>query len=446
MLPRSGRLDNCSICGREAGRRPFRHPRAEPGCCPLVGLRKPRGIDPQRRHSATAVPQPTGDRADIHAGRDELRGRVVAQVVQVRLDAKPPREPAVALRHRTRHQVLTPVNRRREDERLAAQLEPQRRGAPPAPVPVLRQDRDGLGVERDTSLLVGLGVLLLADRAVLRDRPAQREHACREVHVRPPQRTQLATPRAGRHRQPDQCAPVGVLPRLLDDPGDLLRSRRPRVGPRRRRRRRLRDRVHAYPPPAHALRVGAAEQEVDVADRRGGQRLALVRVAALVAHVFPGRPVVGPPPVGAVRAAAAQLGVEGVQHLGVHPAGLQTPDERPDVLLQVARVHAMGGAADVERLQMAVEQLVEGRVRARVPALVDLVEQPGPRGLGLAGRLRARRDDLHEHVALARDRILTGVDTDAQGAAGQLVDGSALAAAAGLGPCHETTLARFGVT
>jgi hypothetical protein len=70
-------------------------------------------------------------------------------------------------------------------------------------------------------------------------------------------------------------------------------------------------------------------------------------------------------------------------------------------------------AADVERLQVPVEQLVDGRIRARVAALVDLVEHPRPGLLGELRRLRSRRDDFHEGMAPAGERVLAGVDADA---------------------------------
>jgi hypothetical protein len=84
-----------------------------------------------------------------------------------------------------------------------------------------------------------------------------------------------------------------------------------------------------------------------------------------------------------------------------------------------------------------VEQLVERGARARVPPLVDLAEQSHARGLDKCGGLRAGRDHLDEVVALAREWVRTGVD--AQGTAGQLVDGAAGASPPRLGPCHDAS-------
>jgi hypothetical protein len=148
-----------------------------------------------------------------------------------------------------------------------------------------------------------------------------------------------------------------------------------RVGLRRRLRRRIDelDRVDRDPPPAHTPRVGAVEHEVDVPDRGRRQRAAGVRTAPVVALVITRRPMVGPARSRAVVTAPPELGVERVERLGAYGAGLRLAEERSDVFLQVPGVHPVRRPADVERLQIPVEQLVERRARARAPLLVDLV-------------------------------------------------------------------------
>ena len=93
------------------------------------------------------------------------------------------------------------------------------------------------------------------------------------------------------------------------------------------------------------------------------------------------------PPAAAVDPAAAQLGVERVERLDAQRAGLLLAQERTNVLLQVLRVHGVRRGTDVERLQVPVEQLVQRRVRARVPTFVDLAGEPAHRLLGLGAAL-----------------------------------------------------------
>ena len=95
-------------------------PGRQPGGRPPVGLREPGRVHPQRRHPAAALPEATSDGADVDARGDQLGRGVMAQVVQVGVDPQPPDEPAVPLRHRRREEVLRPVGREREDERVAA--------------------------------------------------------------------------------------------------------------------------------------------------------------------------------------------------------------------------------------------------------------------------------------------------------------------------------------
>jgi hypothetical protein len=74
-----------------------------------------------------------------------------------------------------------------------------------------------------------------------------------------------------------------------------------------------------------------------------------------------------------------------------------------------------------------VEELVDRRLRPRVPALVKLAQQPPARLLSLRCGSRARRDDPDKVVTLACHRVGAGVDPHPVGAARQPVDGAALA-------------------
>lgn len=67
---------------------------------PLVRLRHPCRVDPERGHTAPTVPEPAGNGPHVDAGCDELGRGVVPQAMQVRVDVEPLREPAVPLRHR----------------------------------------------------------------------------------------------------------------------------------------------------------------------------------------------------------------------------------------------------------------------------------------------------------------------------------------------------------
>jgi hypothetical protein len=148
--------------------------------------------------------------------------------------------------------------------------------------------------------------------------------------------------------------------------------------------------------------------------------------------------------------AAPELGVERVELVRAQRAGLLAADERPDVLVQVPLVHQVRAGADVDHLEVAIQQLVHRGRGPRVPTLVDLVDHPCPSGLSLSDRLRPRRDDLRQPVPLSRDGVVAGVHTHAKSAIGHPVDASSHPLAPG--PCrrHEVTVGpfrvRFGVT
>jgi len=89
------------------------------GDSPDHGLGNERGVDAQGRRAATGMAQSTGNGADVDAGRDEFGRRVVAEAVQVRVDAEPLRQPAVPLGHRVRPCPLRAVGRGGEHEPVA---------------------------------------------------------------------------------------------------------------------------------------------------------------------------------------------------------------------------------------------------------------------------------------------------------------------------------------
>jgi hypothetical protein len=92
--------------------------------------------------------------------------------------------------------------------------------------------------------------------------------------------------------------------------------------------------------------------------------------------------------------AAAQLRVEPVQDVGVDPGQRQMPEGGTDVQPDDPLVPDPGGRFDVQDLQVAVQQLVQGRLGGRIALLFDLAEQPGARLLRQMGGPRAGGDGL----------------------------------------------------
>lgn len=84
-----------------------------------------------------------------------------------------------------------------------------------------------------------------------------------------------------------------------------------------------------------------------------------------------------------------------------------------------------GGA--VELFEIALDQLVDGRARARVAVLRELANEAVSGVLRGAPGLRPGRDDLDQVVPALRDRVDAGVDADTEGAARKLVDAAPLA-------------------
>jgi hypothetical protein len=147
----------------------------------------------------------------------------------------------------------------------------------------------------------------------------------------------------------------------------------------------------------------------------------------------------------AVDPAATELGIERVQLVRAQRAGLLAADERPDVLVEVALVHQVRTGADVEHLEVTIEELIHGGSRPRVPALVDLVQHPDPSDLRLCACTWARLDDLDEVVALACDSVDTGIDAHPIGAARQQIDAAASPLARGQSTRHATRVRNIRV-
>jgi hypothetical protein len=77
---------------------------------------------------------------------------------------------------------------------------------------------------------------------------------------------------------------------------------------------------------------------------------------------------------GAVITASAKLGIERVQQFDIDSGERLSPDDRADVLADLALVPAAGRRVDVDNREPPAEQLVDRRSCARVALLVDLVE------------------------------------------------------------------------
>ncbi len=91
---------------------------------------------------------------------------------------------------------------------------------------------------------------------------------------------------------------------------------------------------------------------------------------------------------GTVVPATPEFGMEGVEDVGVLRADSAAPEERRDVVADAAAVQPEGARRTVELLEVALDQLVDGCVRPRVPPLRHLAQQPVTSGLCLTVRAR----------------------------------------------------------
>ena len=73
--------------------------------------------------------EPAGDCTHIDAGGYQLGCRVVAQLVDGRLDSEPARKARVTLTHSAGLEVIRAVDGRREHERVRREVDPESGGA-----------------------------------------------------------------------------------------------------------------------------------------------------------------------------------------------------------------------------------------------------------------------------------------------------------------------------
>ena len=314
----------------------------------------------------------------------------------------------IALRDRRGAKPCRVVDRCGEHPAVRRDGHAERRGCDFALLAVGPQEHDGVLVEGDASLLVGLGVLLPRLLAVLADAGLDRDDGVVQFEPVPAQGAELTTPGAGRHREPDHHAPPNVRERGVEDGGGFLGGRGLRIMLDAARGLGLLQRVDADPVPADGTLERPAEPEVHLPDRRRGERPAGVRPALFVAVVLAGRPVLGEGAAGAVRAAPPEDRVERVERLAIELADLEVPEQRPHVVAGVPLVPGPRGHVDVEQAEVPVHELIHGDLGTRAAALVDLALHSGAGLLGELGRVPAGRDDLSQVVPLAGDRIDPG--------------------------------------
>jgi len=101
------------------------------------------------------------------------------------------------------------------------------------------------------------------------------------------------------------------------------------------------------------------------------------------------------------------------------------------MLLDLPHVADPGRRLDLEDFQPPVKKLVDGRLRRRVAALIDLTQQAGTRLLSLARCIRPGRHYPNQVMTPLRQRVNTRVHADPERAAGEGVDGASLALARG---------------
>ena len=257
--------------------------------------------------------------------------------------------------------------------------------------------------------------LAAADHVVV----VEEELAALEVAADPTQRRESTAARAGRHREPEVQAELGVvLPSPVDEPGDEIRLRWPGPAAVELRRVRVLGRVPLDPSPRDGVVHRSRDDGVNPPHRAGAHRLAPVRSAARRAAVVATvdqrallHPVLDKRTPVAQGAAAAQVGVQ--------------PVEDVDAVLQLPQRHVaerrLQRAPDVALVRLTRRELVVGDLHPAVKVCerrglighafgLDLRDEPGLRLLGCsAGRVR-----LLDVGLAARDRVLAGVDDRAE--------------------------------
>ena len=187
------------------------------------------------------------------------------------VDAEPVGEPAVPLRHRRRHEVRRAVRDEREHERVAASYDAQRRRALRRSAPSARRaPRLSRGRARPAAA-GGSWCPSPPVPAVLRDGAPVGEHAGRRS----------TSDQRSAHSSPRRAPVVIVSQTSVPQSGSSHAASTIRAassadggcgsGRRAAGARPAATGFVADPPPAHALLVGAAEDEVDVPDRRRRQ-------------------------------------------------------------------------------------------------------------------------------------------------------------------------------
>ena len=154
--------------------------------------------------------------------------------------------------------------------------------------------------------------------------------------------------------------------------GGLRGRRRLRVGHRRRGRLRLGDRVDADPAPPDRSGERAVQDVVDLPQRGLAEGLAPVRAATPVALVVGASSMLDMLAAAAARPAGAQARVERIHRFAVDAADRQRTQHRADVQPDQPLVAGPGRVLDLQDIEVAVEQLVDSCVGARIAPLVHL--------------------------------------------------------------------------
>ena len=256
----------------------------------------------------------------------------------------------------------------------------------------------------------------------------------------PSDRAKLTASLPGGHREPDDRSPVWVLEGLVHDARRLSGRWRSWIALRRRRRLCISDRIDRDPLQLDRPAKSSTNDEVHLPDGGCGKGHAHMRPTTLITHVIPGRPVVDQSSRSiAVMPTPSQLGIERLHDSCVQRRELLRAEQWADVLLGIPLVCVERVVLEVGVLEVAFEQLVDSRVGAGVPTLVDVVEEPHPRLFSQARGLRASRNHLNEIMPTLGDGIGSCVDANAQRPARQRVDRPALPPSTP-GPCHRRTV------
>jgi hypothetical protein len=221
-----------------------------------------------------------------------------------------------------------------------------------------------------------------------------------QVEVLPVESAHLTPSSTDRGSDPDERSPIRVAASCLLNQSDCF-VYCGRCGVRRRKIGALSSLgwVDSDPAPANGTPERAAEDPVALPDRRLPKRLADMwparsatvtavrvrrtarRLRMRITVVSLGCPVLNEGSAVAMVPAPAQLGVERVKDLGAgivsEPTHLELPEQGFDVLVDDALVVALCMSRYVEKFEVPVEEMVDGRRSPGMPLLVDLIEQAG---------------------------------------------------------------------